>query len=207
MVINRPFSHRRSLPAILNYSSHKAYTSGVEGTLTDCLYGANCLWDPDITGTGHQPRGYDTYTTMYNKYYVKRCTATVNVMISDLSAGFIDAVSIFFNLDSTPTGPLPSVADLQELARINGGVFDILGTGDGYNAIKKYTLSCTPSLLTRKGFSDSNMSGFTTANPMDKVVLHVITYNSKGASHNMRFLTELLYDAVFYDPIDPVYSS
>lgn len=165
------------------------------------------MYDPDLSLGGHQPRGFDTYMQMYRKYYVKRCTATVTVMESDAQAGFIDAVGIFFNSDVIVVGVIPDAAELQEIVRINGGAFDLVATGSGYTPIKKFTVACTPSMLHHKGFGDPNMSGNLAENPNSKSVLHVVTYNTKGVAHNIRTLVELMYDVVFYDPIDPVYSA
>ena len=144
---------------------------------------------------------------MYRKYYVKKCTANVTVMETDAAAGFIEGVGVFFSSDVITVGLIPDVAELQETTRINGGIFDFVATGDGYTPIKKFTVSCTPSMLHHKGFSDPNMSGNQAANPQNKAVLHIVTFNSKGNSHNVRLLVELMYDVVFYDPIDPVYSA
>lgn len=33
----------------------------------------NSIYDPDYTGTGHQPRGHDEWSLMYTKYEVYRC--------------------------------------------------------------------------------------------------------------------------------------
>ncbi len=38
---------------------------------------ANSLFDPDITGVGHQPRGFDQYMILYDKYAVVSSKITV----------------------------------------------------------------------------------------------------------------------------------
>jgi len=34
-------------------------------------FNLNSIFDPDRTGTGHQPYGHDTFQTLYNRYRVK----------------------------------------------------------------------------------------------------------------------------------------
>jgi len=40
---------------------------------TQQAYLLNSIYDPNSSGTGHQPYGHDTYATMYNKYRVIGC--------------------------------------------------------------------------------------------------------------------------------------
>ena len=56
----------------LKYHSHNTITSGVAGTFAHTFM-ANGLYDPDVSGIGHQPRGYDEMATLYGKYVVTSC--------------------------------------------------------------------------------------------------------------------------------------
>ena len=38
------------------------------------VYNANGIWDPNFSATGHQPMGYDQWSTLYKTYRVKKCT-------------------------------------------------------------------------------------------------------------------------------------
>lgn len=57
-------------------------------------FSMNSLFDPNRTGTGHQPYGFDQMTTFYNRYYV-----TGAKMICTFSCQTKDT-------DSTVTGPI-----------------------------------------------------------------------------------------------------
>lgn len=46
-------------------------TAGVVGTVQDMIL--NSLYDPNLTGTGHQPYLYDTYQAQYASYRVNTC--------------------------------------------------------------------------------------------------------------------------------------
>lgn len=42
------------------------------------VFSANGLWDPNITGVGHQPRGFDELMKFYGNYFVKGCKITIS---------------------------------------------------------------------------------------------------------------------------------
>lgn len=52
------------MPYYQNYSS--------DGTTLEHVWNLNSIFDPDHTGTGHQPYGHDTFETLYNRYVVTK---------------------------------------------------------------------------------------------------------------------------------------
>jgi len=105
-----PYSNRKSymnlwdpFPARvtvrLRYNTSPTITVGT-GVATNYVFAANSIFDPDVTGTGHQPYGHDTYATIYNQYQVKKATIVVTaagntscmfgVNISDQAAAYTD---------------------------------------------------------------------------------------------------------------------
>jgi len=56
--------------ATLRYSTVVTLAVTIAGTPTSHLFRANSIYDPDFTGIGHQPYGYDTYASIYNHYEV-----------------------------------------------------------------------------------------------------------------------------------------
>lgn len=46
------------------------------------LFSCNSLYDPNTTGTGHQPYGFDQWGTVYNHYEVLGCKITLLVSIA-----------------------------------------------------------------------------------------------------------------------------
>lgn len=55
--------------ATLRYSEIVTLTPSI-GYPTSQLFRANSIFDPNLTGIGHQPMGHDTYATIYNHYRV-----------------------------------------------------------------------------------------------------------------------------------------
>lgn len=50
-------------------------TAGLPGTY---VFSANGLYDPNITGVGHQPRGFDQIMALYDHYYTHSAKITVD---------------------------------------------------------------------------------------------------------------------------------
>lgn len=44
-----------------------------------CRLNLNSIFDPNRTGTGHQPYGHDTFQTLYNRYRVIGCNWAITV--------------------------------------------------------------------------------------------------------------------------------
>lgn len=57
--------------AKLVYGAKFTLTPGAGGTVANHVFSANGCYDPDITGAGHQPRGFDQLMALYDHYVVK----------------------------------------------------------------------------------------------------------------------------------------
>jgi len=60
----------------MRYHSNQLLTS-TSGTIGKYLFSCNNIYDPDVSGTGHQPLYYDTFETIYDHYAVVSSTITV----------------------------------------------------------------------------------------------------------------------------------
>lgn len=57
---------------------------GSAGGATSHIFRANGMYHPDVTGTGHQPRGFDQWSTFYTQYCV--IASKIRVTFSTASA-------------------------------------------------------------------------------------------------------------------------
>jgi len=69
-----PFPSRATALLRYNETIEIAPTTGVSGHY---LFRANSIFDPNFTGTGHQPYGHDTYQAIYNHYKVNYATIVI----------------------------------------------------------------------------------------------------------------------------------
>lgn len=75
-------------------------TSGAIGTYT---WSANGLFDPNITGTGHQPYGYDQFQAYYSSWMVERSEFVCEVVTSQ-----IGRCGVMLSSESNPAATLTS---------------------------------------------------------------------------------------------------
>lgn len=61
----------------LRYQTFATVNPGAGGQTGVYVMRCNGMFDPDVTGTGHQPRGYDQFATLYSHYTVLGARITV----------------------------------------------------------------------------------------------------------------------------------
>ena len=77
----------RSMRAILRYSDTFNLEPGLGGT-SHQLYRATSIFDPNLTGVGHQPYGHDLYQQVYNHYKVIKAVIKVTAVEGEGNAIF-----------------------------------------------------------------------------------------------------------------------
>lgn len=85
----------------LRYSQYGQLTNPGTGALVYQKFIANGIYDPDLTGTGHQPMGYDQMVLQYNHYIVLGSQITVKVIPPQDSTGYACAVGIYLSDDTS----------------------------------------------------------------------------------------------------------
>ncbi len=69
--IKAPFSNDQTVK--LYYADSIPLTVGTAGISTEYVFRLNSIFDPDLSGTGHQPYGHDTLALIYLHYEVMGC--------------------------------------------------------------------------------------------------------------------------------------
>ena len=74
-----PIPFPTSFTTTLKYSDYKTITQSVAGAATGTVFSLNSMYDPDVSGVGHQPYFYDQLVnnTMYNKATVYGCKVKI----------------------------------------------------------------------------------------------------------------------------------
>lgn len=190
------------LPIFSNTCTRKLRYSGgttilsPSGVLASQIYTLNGLYDPDITGIGHQPMGYDQVMPFYEHYHVLECNATVTfINRAAASRGFVA-------LKITPDVALP--ASFDELLEEGRVCSDMLG-GDGYqfNGTKvlrvKVNVPAVNGLTRRNFIASDGYRGSLSSNPAEQTYLHVAVWGSTtGMDVEVRVVLD--YTAVFTEP-------
>lgn len=103
-------------------------------------FSAISIYDPDVTGTGHQPHGHDTYQLLYQHYKVigSKLTATFSPAGAQAGSGtMVCAVAV----DDSVTEP-PS--DIQNVIEGPDCVYAIASNADGSPNVVTLTKTFSP---------------------------------------------------------------
>lgn len=88
---------------------HYNINPGAGGTLACQVFSANSLFDPDRTGVGHQPMGYDQLMVLYKHYCVHSAKINISIYNSD------DTQHQYCGIALMPTAtPLTSMSEYVE---------------------------------------------------------------------------------------------
>lgn len=149
----------------LNYASNTNIDPGLVGNVATRVYRATDLFDPDLTGGGHQPMGFDEWMAFYNHFFVSGSKITVEFSARNANV-YDQIVGIVLLADSTP------ILDLDQLMEQKGCVHRMLGSGSSTPPVK-----LTHTFSHRKFFADSPMSdkylGNATSSPVENAFFHV----------------------------------
>jgi len=132
------------------------------------IFSANGAYDPDISGGGHQPRGFDQLMQLYDHFVVIATKITI-----DFIARAGETVPVICGVavrDFTTTDDYNGY--------IEGGNVKYSYTGQ-FNGVKtriEYKLNPNRFLGRSKPMADPNLKGSTSGNPTEQCFFHVFLY-------------------------------
>lgn len=165
------------------------------GSVTQHVFSCNSLYDPDRTGVGHQPRGFDQLMAFYDHFVVIASRIRVDFVNTDTVNGQKVGISI---MDSTLTP-----TDVRDYVENGNTKILMLGTAGSAKAVQSIVFNVNPNkfLDRTKPLSDPDLKGNISANPSEECFYHVWAIGSIGqdtAIVNMNVMIE--YTAVFLEP-------
>lgn len=78
---NIPHLYNTNFTVRLTYADNYAYTLNQDGTSTTQIFRADSIFDPDQTGTGHQPLMRDLWASQYDYYAVLACEYQIKLFV------------------------------------------------------------------------------------------------------------------------------
>lgn len=151
----------------------------------------NSIYDPDRSGAGHQPYGFDNLAIIYNRYRVISCGWRITTT---------SGTSAVVQLGCIPTnsGILPvNFAELKEQPRAK-----YLIQFPGANAAVLSGKAYIPSLVGRSKaqyMADDRYQALVTADPAESAILQIHTANSSGVLGTNVINVILEYTVEFFD--------
>jgi len=171
-------------------------TNGIPGGY---VFRANDLFDPDFTGTGHQPMGFDQMMISYNHFTVVK--AWIKVIFRNTStSGGPCTVCIRQDADSA------IILSIDRVVEFGGSVIDTLSYPGQYGANAALTLGVSIAKL--QGLSqtaltaDPTLRGNAASSPSEISYFHVMAWDSSGKSCSVACDVVLEQLACFTEPRD-----
>lgn len=178
------------------------YTSHVAITLASTVaapgvyvFSANGMYDPDITGTGHQPRGFDQLMLFYDHYVVTGAKIKVRFYNSSTTIAAEAFVTVRDNettsnnyLDYLESSTTRSVQLSAE-------------TGGSPNKTVELDVDIGRFLGRRDPMSDSQLKGSTAANPTEGCFFHIGAFSPDlFTSSNVLIVVTIEYRCSLIEP-------
>lgn len=190
---NLPLFAQRTRRLLTYYSSGTIITG--TATANAYVFSANGCFDPDITGTGGQPMGFDQMMLFYNHYTVLR--SRIRVVATNTSASLMSNAGVFKSGASTQTSSIEQVVENGDLAWCPLGFFGAAGS----TALLTQSCDCAKFQGIDNILDDPDMRGDAASNPTEQMYFHLSTWNAASATQiTLQFQAVIEYDVVFHEP-------
>lgn len=153
------------------------------------IFCANGLYDPDVTGTGHQPYFFDQLMAVYNHYFVKSAHIEVQPMFSqDITSPSDYVLTLFTEDDASPnatfTTNMEKLGAVSQVYNNTVALPPIISTGWKVDASFGY-----------KNKAYTNLIGTATANPTENTMFVIKVSDNSLQSYTRPLLVKITYYA------------
>lgn len=171
---------------------------------------ANSLYDPDQTGTGHQPLYFDNFMSVFEKYRVNFCQITVTVINHKVNAvtegtGFTEfpnyAYKLFILSDaSSGTAEFPGYMNIMTEEAGPQLKWRFISPSL-VGKLPKLKSSVSPHQLARKPFRDDSLEGTSSSGPFQPAWFYVGITSADGVTDppSVYLNVHLKFFAEFFD--------
>lgn len=175
-----------------------AYNANTTSALTvyDQVWNLNSLFDPDQTNVGHQPRGFDQWAAIYNRYRVKYVTGILTVR---------QRASHGIAINLIPTNSAISVASATWYEEyVRSGKPRITSSNQPPATIKfRYNCAAITGVTNMQYMTDDRFQAVIGASPTEAICLHQIVKSLDGATTiDYEYDLRLMYHCEFFDKVD-----
>lgn len=164
------------------------------GAVNSYVYSCNGLFDPNITGTGHQPAGFDQMMLSYEHYCVLRSRIFVSFLNTSGNAYPTCAVSI--RAGTTP------VTVIQQIVEDGMVITQRLAGANAFPASCLLKTACDVAKFGGKVklVDDPEYQGTIAANPAEQSYFHIQTWSIDATTANVSVEVTIEYEAIFSEP-------
>lgn len=164
--------------------------SNTANIFTDYQFRLNSLFDPNSTGTGHQPYGFDQLAQLYNRYRVYKVNYTITVEPNNTNTGLVAVVCN--NSTNSLSGADPGY--VMEMPRSRYASIKIDSPTVIRGSVYLPKLNGDPTIRYK---SDDRFQAAVNANPAEVMILHMALCPTITTQTRVTF--QLTYHAEFFD--------
>lgn len=177
--------------------SHLGTITTTSGT-APYLFNMGNLYDPDRTGTGHQPFGRDQFATLYNKYRVYGCKYVIT--FTNTSSAYNADVAVVLKPVTTTSTDMQTVAEKPYVQFRSIGMN---GSAAAKTVIKGYCHNAKILGVSKLRYSlDDEYTATAGVPPAEEPYLHIYARERAGTSGIViGMAVQLTYYVVWYDRV------
>jgi len=181
----------------LRYVESVASLSSTLGAIGTYVFRCNSAYDPNYTFSGHQPMGWDTWTSLYNQYIVTGSSISIKVL-SNQSNTAPCVMGCYVTDGSTVGYTTPS-----EFIEAKRGTFKVFNHQAG-RSINLYVPFNTKRFFNVTDVKDNqvNLGSSVTTNPTEEAFYNVWFATMDGTTEDCNFIATLTYSVTFNEPKD-----
>jgi len=178
--------------AMLRY--YEAVSISTSGTVGAYVFSANGLFDPNITGTGHQPMGFDQIMLSYEHYCVLQ--ARINVVAQNTSTTGTPQIVVQLAASNTVATLSQAIMEQGQLAKVH------LTAGPGYGCSQqlKQAIRIGKFLGIPNVLDNPDCIGTVAANPVEQEYFHIYGWDDNAQTSTVNLDVTIEYEAMFIEP-------
>lgn len=185
----------KSRRATLIYKSFNTY--GADAGNGDQVLSANGLFDVDITGSGHQPAGFDQYMDFYDHYEVISSKIVCKIIAPEAASTGNQLIAVVALRDDTGVISITTIDDQIENGMTAWGVI-----GSGGSTGSNGVITLNNSFVKREYFGDrkgDTFVGNSAANPTEGAfyVIKIASAVEGNTTNTVIMHYEVIYDVIF----------
>lgn len=177
----------------MKFSSVIAFTT-VAGAYGEYVFRMNSLYDPDQTGVGSQPTGFDQWATFYNLYRVVECNCKIRYLPQVPAAGATASTGSLVLYPSINATGVTTYVDAVASDRSKTLTYGYYTGGESSKVIKsKMPIATIAGATLKDVLAEDDYAGATTGNPANLYYWIIGNYNTSTNNSDIEVLVELEY--------------
>lgn len=187
----------RQRSTVLRYVEHIQALQSVSGGLGSYVFRANSIYDPNYTGTGHQPMCFDFYASIYNHYIVTASKITVKCIANQANTA---PCLIGCYLTDGATVAYSTPIEFLEAKRGNSKTFSAsegrsVTVNSSFNAKKFYNVKDVKD-------NQANLGAAVTTSPVEECYYNIYFFTLDSTTEDCNVQITIDYWVTFNEPKD-----